>query len=205
MLWFRQAWPGYGSAAIKRAGTPALQRQERREQKRCQRGLPFSFSVAHPKAERGDTAGAWISTDSRFPATTGRGKETSTATTWKASEERAPALRAPARGCGTRRRPRRGWAEAAGGAGGHELRVPRDARGAPNSHVNLHYGYPERGKTRGTSERIQGVSTDFLENGLWPIWSRKILGFYFKEFIGCKLVKVLKKKTHHKKKTNTKI
>lgn len=112
---------------------PALRRQERREQKWCQRGLPFSFSVAHPKAEREDTAGAWISTDSRFPATTGRGKETSTATTWKASEERAPALWAPARGRGTRRRPRRGWAEAAGGAAWRgQRRAPRPA-GRPGS------------------------------------------------------------------------
>lgn len=56
---------------------------------------------------------------------------------------------------------------------------------------------------RGTSGWIQGVSTDFLNNGLWPIWSRKILVFYFKEFIDCKLVKVLKKTKQNKiKKTH---
>lgn len=30
-------------------------------------------------------------------------------------------------------------------------------------------------KTQGTSEWIQGISTDLLKNGLWPIWSWEIL------------------------------
>lgn len=49
-------------------------------------------------------------------------------------------------------------------------------------------------ETKGTSEWIQGASTDFLKNGLWPIWSQKILVFYFKEFLDFQLVEVLKQK-----------
>lgn len=154
------------------------------------RGSTRKSNVAHPKAEREVTAGAWINMDSHFPGMMGREKEMSTAITWKANEGWVPALLASVRGHWTSQRRRRGWANTVDcivseelcllqwmgrrSLCGHCCTPPQTRTGLPIGCVGSSE-FPrkpalliprERIKTKGTSEWIQGVSTDFLKNGL---------------------------------------
>lgn len=131
--------------------------------------------------------------DSHFLGMMGREKEMSTAITWKANEGWVPALLAFVHGHWTSQRPWRGSANTVGlhcvwsnklcllqQMGSCSLCGCCCSCTLPPTHTELPVGcvgssefsckpallIPRERRTKGTSEWNQGVSTDFLKNGL---------------------------------------
>lgn len=172
-------------------------------------------SVVHPGAERGATAGAQINMGNHFLDMMGKGKEMSTATIQKVNEEHAPSSMESVCRTVTLQKPWSDWDIAwtvldlgvlsstptyIGGFNDSVDFAAASCHWHTSSFIQINTGnseipnksallIPRKNKKKGTSEWIQGVSTDLKKKRPVTNLIPNDHCFYFEEFIS--FVKIL--------------